>query len=110
MNATKTATSGTEVPRPQFQVPGSTSQAPSSGTGTGFELAGAEPQREDRIATGTTSPAPTFSLRVRQLLAGLTALGIAARLGFRWWHHARSWVKTDNAYIAAHIHTVSARV
>lgn len=33
-----------------------------------------------------------------------------AGAGYRWWDHARAWTKTDNAYVAAHVHTVSARV
>ena len=28
----------------------------------------------------------------------------------RWWDYAHTWVKTDNAYVAAHIHQVSPRV
>jgi membrane fusion protein (multidrug efflux system) len=39
------------------------------------------------------------------LMASLLSYG-----GYRWWNSARTWVKTDNAYVAAHIHTVSARV
>jgi membrane fusion protein, multidrug efflux system len=27
-----------------------------------------------------------------------------------WWNYSQTWVKTDNAYVAAHVHTVSARV
>jgi membrane fusion protein, multidrug efflux system len=34
----------------------------------------------------------------------------AAWSGYRWLDYVRTWVKTDNAYVAAHIHQVSSRV
>jgi membrane fusion protein (multidrug efflux system) len=37
-----------------------------------------------------------------------TLAGICA--GCFWWVDARNWVKTDNAYVAAHIHQVSFRI
>jgi membrane fusion protein, multidrug efflux system len=40
----------------------------------------------------------------------LAVLFVAAYAAQRWWAHAQAWTKTDNAYVAAHIHTVSARV
>ena len=30
--------------------------------------------------------------------------------GFRWWRYARDHVSTDDAYVAAHISPVSARI
>jgi membrane fusion protein (multidrug efflux system) len=30
--------------------------------------------------------------------------------GYRWWRYATTWVVTDNAYVSAHIHTISPRV
>jgi membrane fusion protein, multidrug efflux system len=30
--------------------------------------------------------------------------------GYAWWQYTRTWVSTDNAYLAAHIHQVSFRV
>ncbi len=30
--------------------------------------------------------------------------------GVRWWQHAAAWAKTDNAYLAGHIHQVSSRI
>jgi membrane fusion protein, multidrug efflux system len=35
---------------------------------------------------------------------------VAAWSAYRWWDYTRIWVKTDNAYVAAHIHQVSSRV
>ena len=59
-----------------------------------------------------TSPAPQTSrcrLLVLALLGGAVAT-VAAWSGYRWWDYTRTWVTTDNAYVAAHIHQVSARV
>ncbi len=42
--------------------------------------------------------------------AGVAAVAVAAYAGYRWWDDARTWAKTDNATVAAHIHQVSARV
>ncbi len=41
------------------------------------------------------------------LLAGMCIAGI---VGIYYWHRARIYVKTDDAYIHGHIHTISARV
>lgn len=48
--------------------------------------------------------------RMAQVSLAVAVLSIASYAGYRWWEHARAWTKTDNAYVAAHIHTVSARV
>lgn len=54
--------------------------------------------------------------RPPQLKAGLKIaagiiVGLVAACGaYLWWSSARTWVKTDNAYVAGHIHLVSARV
>ena len=47
---------------------------------------------------------------VAAVFAAAVAMVVTAYAGTRWWAHARAWVKTDNAYVAAHIHTISARV
>ena len=65
------------------------------------DLAGAQP------ATG--NPRHFF----RRLLYALLAAAVtaaAAWSAYRWWDYTRIWVKTDNAYVAAHIHQVSSRV
>jgi membrane fusion protein (multidrug efflux system) len=49
----------------------------------------------------------------RRLLLALLAAAVttsAAWSAYRWWQYTRIWVKTDNAYVAAHIHLVSSRV
>ena len=37
-------------------------------------------------------------------------LGSAIYFGFRYFAYTRSWISTDNAYVAGHIHSVSSRV
>jgi membrane fusion protein (multidrug efflux system) len=39
------------------------------------------------------------------LLLSATAAGV-----YLWWQHVRTWEKTDNAFVAGHIHQVSARI
>ena len=49
----------------------------------------------------------------RSLLYAMLAVAVtagAAWAGYRWWEYARTWVKTDNAYVAAHVHQISSRV
>jgi len=51
--------------------------------------------------------------RVRQIagaLCAMVALAIVAVMGYRHFEHARGWVKTNNAYVAGHVHNVSSRV
>jgi membrane fusion protein (multidrug efflux system) len=47
---------------------------------------------------------------LRLTLGGLAALAILVYLGSVYLAYAHSWVKTDNAYLATHIHSVSSRV
>ena len=47
-------------------------------------------------------------LTLALLVAAVTTT--AACSAYFWWDHARTWVKTDNAYVAAHIHQLSSRV
>jgi membrane fusion protein, multidrug efflux system len=57
--------------------------------------------------SGTTHHVPK---RLLQVLTSLVVTAITTCYGYRWYDHARVWTRTDNAYVAAHIHTVSARV
>lgn len=43
-------------------------------------------------------------------LGGVVLLGILVYLGARYVAYARGWVSTDNAYVAAHMHSISPRV
>ncbi len=69
---------------------------------------------EKPTQTGSTGGEAPHSPRVRRgakLGAGVLALLVAAGYGsFHWWSYTRTWVTTDNAYIAGHIHTVSTRI
>lgn len=62
-------------------------------------------------STGGEAPRPPRVRRGAKLGAGVLALLVVAGYGgFRWWSYTRTWVTTDNAYIAGHIHTVSTRI
>jgi membrane fusion protein, multidrug efflux system len=54
-------------------------------------------------------PAPRSRLLTLTLLGAALTIA-AAWAGYRWVDYIRTWVKTDNAYVAAHIHQVSSRV
>lgn len=64
--------------------------------------------------TGTTCGPPPHlpcAPRKAKLSAGVLLLLIATGYGgYRWWDYTHTWVTTDNAYIAGHIHTVSTRI
>jgi len=55
------------------------------------------------------SPARS-SRTVRSILIGLLLLVVLAYFGRRYFVYSRSWVTTDNAYLAGHIHAISSRV
>jgi membrane fusion protein (multidrug efflux system) len=108
MNATTTGTTNTEVRDPKREVRGN-SAGPKS------EL------RMTRAAEGATAavresagelrrPGGFLPVRSWRVLAAGAALAVAVYTGYRGWSYARAWTKTDNAFVAAHIHTVSARV
>lgn len=62
-------------------------------------------------STGGEAPRSPRGRREAKLGAGFLALLVAAGYGgFHWWNYTRTWVMTDNAYIAGHIHTVSTRI
>lgn len=48
--------------------------------------------------------------RLVKTLTGLVSLVLVGAGLFWWWSIARCWVETDNAYLASHIHSISARV
>ncbi len=64
-------------------------------------------------AAGAAPPlqAPPTSARRRRvrLVAALLALLLLAAGGRMWWH-AQTFVDTENAYVAGHVHPISARV
>ncbi|HWI57471.1 MAG TPA: biotin/lipoyl-binding protein, partial [Bacillota bacterium] len=95
----------TPAPKPLRNQPGSSQTETHSAS---------LPDTDDLLTEGTgTTPDDSLGSRHRPLflgLAGLAALVVALYGSYRWWDHARTWVKTDNAYVATHIHTISARV
>lgn len=64
--------------------------------------------------TGSTGGEAPRAPRVRrQAKLGGATLGVLLALGYggyQWWNSTRTWVTTDNAYVAGHIHTVSTRI
>lgn len=102
MNATGTA--NTEIKRSSPAV-----QAPDQAeTRTGSHTA-----RTLRADTATADPLRPAKINPKRAAFGFTTavfVIIAGYGGYRWWNHSQTWVKTDNAYVAAHVHTVSARV
>ncbi|TAL03546.1 MAG: HlyD family secretion protein [Verrucomicrobia bacterium] len=88
-----------------------------------LKIEGLEPAGTDRAVsvqvkpatrTGTHRSATPLTPRKRRratLGFALALLVLAAGYGgYRWWSYASTWVTTDNAYVAGHIHTVSTRV
>jgi membrane fusion protein (multidrug efflux system) len=72
------------------------------------EISSLNPARSD------THHAPRTRRRLSSRLAyALLAAVVAAAAAWsacRWWDYAHTWVTTDNAYVAAHIHQVSSRL
>lgn len=53
---------------------------------------------------------PRSGARVRSILTGLLLVVVLGYSGRRYFVYSRSWVTTDNAYVAGHIHAISSRV
>jgi len=93
-------------------------QSRSSDTGTaflpagkGFAQPGVAPAERSAAVGPSRSVLPSrgthYWLRALAVGAVLFVIGWPA---YRWWNYAHLWIKTDNAYVAGHIHEVSARV
>lgn len=103
MNATQTATSGLEALTTSPDEVLLKERPAATCTETASALRGSLPNhRAVRRLKPRRKSLPLMG-------AVLSALALCYA-GYRWWEYARAWVKTDNAYIASHIHTVSARV
>jgi membrane fusion protein (multidrug efflux system) len=108
-NATMTATAAgaAEIRRPNAEGRRK-AQEPNAEIRT---LPGEEDQ--DTLETRHASRFTFHSSRPKQLALGLLATAVIAATtwsAYRWLEYVRTWVKTDNAYVAAHIHQVSSRV
>jgi membrane fusion protein, multidrug efflux system len=119
MNATRTATMrmqaggqnvasvAAEAPAPDVNAADGVSTARSAEPGNAAAL---EAEALSVEAGRAKQPAlPVNKLGFRWALSlGLAVTVLSA--GVVWWNLARAWVKTDNAYVTAHVHTVSVRV
>src|SRR5512141_287322 len=108
-----------ECPRPG--VPMLTMNATRTGSESRGELAPCPepaPQAPSAQVSGTTvfvsgSGKPASKPRRKILLLKLGAVPMLLALtygAFAWWNHSLTWTKTDNVYVAAHVHTISPRV
>jgi len=66
--------------------------------------------RDTPVPHPTAHNLPRSFRRAALALLGAAVTTTVAWSGYRWWDYARTWVRTDNAYVAAHIHQVSSRV
>jgi membrane fusion protein (multidrug efflux system) len=63
------------------------------------------------FATGRTgNERSSHRQRLLWAVGVFVSLGLLAYIGSSYLAYARTWVKTDNAYLATHIHSVSSRV
>jgi membrane fusion protein (multidrug efflux system) len=63
--------------------------------------------------TNATVPITIAPARSKKVFpwVGVAAVALLASYGgYRWWQHAQTWVATDNAYVAGHIHQTSTRI
>ncbi len=67
------------------------------------------PAADDLAAPAEPGPRRAGRRLALTMLAGVLLVA-SVFVGYRWWRYASTWVSTDNAYVAAHIHTVSPRV
>ncbi len=93
--------------------PSETAPAQHSSQSNKTETWNASPGQRSTVAVpkiGGQTENPNRQKRLVLALAAALASLLAIYGGYRWWNHAQTWVRTDNAYVAAHVHTVSARV
>jgi len=108
-SATITGTAGVEEVRsPKLEVRGNPEgpASPMQSRPTGVRAGGSS---DTRHATRTTHRTSLSRLLVFALL-GAAITAVTAWSAYRWWDYTSTWVRTDNAYVATHIHQVSSRV
>jgi membrane fusion protein, multidrug efflux system len=118
MNATSTTITGTagtaEVEdarrKPEGRIPKAEGslKPEAQGPEAGISIQYAESSTQNPGPKGRA--ASQVPKRVFQAITSLVLTGVAVWYSYRWYDHACTWTRTDNAYVAAHIHTVSARV
>ena len=124
MNATKTATSGTPQAR-SANLEVVPAGAPEAGESRNFPIAPDAlqlPSQRTALETAppigsTDRPNAQVELSHRKkcrtalgTLASSVLMGVVLYGGYCCWAYTQAWVKTDNAYVTAHVHNVSARV
>jgi membrane fusion protein (multidrug efflux system) len=105
--ATMTGTAGAEEihsPMPEIRQQAA---GPSSETLTHQPVETGRDTASSQLTVRTASPS---SHRFALALLAAAVTTTAAWSAYRWWDYARTWVKTDNAYVATHIHQISSRV
>ena len=106
-NATMTGTAGPGEARSSKPEIRRKSEGPNSEIQTLQSLERALDSGDTQHATRNTRH-PSSRLVFALLAAAVTTA--TAWSAYRWWDYAHTWVTTDNAYVAAHIHQVSSRV
>jgi membrane fusion protein, multidrug efflux system len=118
-NATMTGTAGAaEIRSPKSEVrPAATARQRGERKSVGPDTESRnQPAGDAGLVTGATPGSARSTLHApRSHRLALTLLAAAlttavAWAGYQWLDHVRTWVKTDNAYVAAHVHQVSSRV
>src|SRR5271166_5876398 len=125
MKATQTVTTGTEAQRvtcsasalasseAQILAPGTGRTEPAQPSTVHFEskrnALSASP--DSAVAPlGSVLPLSVFRRSLRLAIGGIAPLSLLIYLGSGYFTYVRCWVKTDNAYLAAHVHSISSRV
>lgn len=112
-NATVTATGAGAAGGAEIRNPKAEDRRKSEGPNTESRIqpgAGADPVAN---ATPRSSRITHHASHFRRFTITLLAAAVtttAAWSGYRWLDHVRTWVRTDNAYVAAHVHQVSSRL
>ncbi|MCX6926694.1 MAG: HlyD family secretion protein [Verrucomicrobia bacterium] len=108
-NATMTGTVGaTEGRSPK---PEARSNAEGASPEIRIQQAGARAEgSENSYHAPRSTLRTTRSHRLLLTLLGAVLTTATAWSAYLWWNHARTWVSTDNAFVAAHIHQISSRV
>ncbi|MEI2722103.1 MAG: HlyD family secretion protein [Verrucomicrobiota bacterium] len=65
---------------------------------------------ETRNTNAPVKMAPARSKKLFPWFSLLFMVVLASYGGYRWWQYTQAWVKTDNAYVAGHIHQTSTRI
>jgi membrane fusion protein (multidrug efflux system) len=110
MNEIKSTATGTSVPD---QVSSLKPEARREAEALNVEVRPHRPTETGSAAGESDHAAPRPSRAVNRVLLALLAAAVTtagAWSAYRWWQYTQIWVKTENAYVMAHVHQVSSRV